>query len=205
MQQNTTSSDSSDPEVSPTQMRVLSALATGTTISAAAEAASVDRTTVHRWLREDACFQAAWNRLRLEMRREVAARLDHLAEAALNTVQGAMEAGDARIALAVLKGVGVLGGRRPAIGPDDPEVVEEEADLAQAETEAVRRHNRLLAYLAGDVSAHRYELPGRLPSPGRPSWDLRPVERRIDEGCPKTSPSNPGACTGPEQMSGVDR
>ena len=54
-------------------------MSSDSTVTAALAAAGVDRTTVHRWLREDHAFQAAWNRIRREQEREVLARVDHLA------------------------------------------------------------------------------------------------------------------------------
>ncbi len=46
-------SDLNAPEITPQQFRALAALPTGATVKGAAEAAGVDRCTVHRWLRAD--------------------------------------------------------------------------------------------------------------------------------------------------------
>ena len=72
--------------------------------------------TVHRWLREDSRFQAAYNAAQRDLQREVESRLFQLAQAACETVANALEHGDVRAALVVLKGVGVLGGTPPVIG-----------------------------------------------------------------------------------------
>jgi hypothetical protein len=48
----------------PGQTRVLPALLAGATVTEAAKAAAVSRTSVNRWLREDFAFRAACNRLR---------------------------------------------------------------------------------------------------------------------------------------------
>ena len=146
MQQNATDPEHSGHELSQPQVKALSQLGGGATITAAAKTAGVDRTTVHRWLREDATFQAARNRLHADMRREAAARLDHLAETALSTLQNALEAGDARAAIAILKGAGMLDGQRPTIGPEEPDAVREEAALARREAEAILRTRRMLAF-----------------------------------------------------------
>ena len=62
MPQNTT------PEkLTAQQERVLERLLTGETVTAAAEAEGVDRSTVHRWRREDLAFQAAYNQRRREL------------------------------------------------------------------------------------------------------------------------------------------
>lgn len=49
------------------QERVLAALLSGSTVTAAAKAGKVDRATVHRWLSDDPAFIAAYNSYRLEM------------------------------------------------------------------------------------------------------------------------------------------
>lgn len=100
----------------------------------------MDRTTLRRWLREDFSFQAAYNGLRLDLRREIEARLDNVANAALETVSAAVDAGDVRAALAVLKGTGVFAGSCPSIGSDDSVEAEKDAELAARE----RASDRLL-------------------------------------------------------------
>ncbi len=87
---------------------VLEHLVTGSTVVRAAEVAGVDRTTVHRWLRLDHGFQAAYNAARRDLQREVEARLLNLADVALETVEAAVLGGDVRAALAVLKGLGAF-------------------------------------------------------------------------------------------------
>ena len=57
------------------QTRALAELLGGSTVTSAAKAAGVDRSTVHRWLREDFTFQASLNAARRDMQREVGHRL----------------------------------------------------------------------------------------------------------------------------------
>jgi hypothetical protein len=140
LQQNATENASAHADLSPQQDRALVALLGGATITDAADAAGVDRTTVHRWLREDFSFQAAYNGLRRDLRREIQRRLDSVTRAALETISTAIGNGDVRAALAVLKGTGVLAGQEPLIGPEGPTEVEEEAKLEVRE----RMSNRLL-------------------------------------------------------------
>lgn len=90
----------------------------------AAATAEVDRTTVHRWLKEDFAFQAALNRSRRDLREALQARLLGLAEKAAECVERSLAAGDSKAALALLKGLGLLPGELAKIGSDDP------ADLA---------------------------------------------------------------------------
>ena len=49
MQQN---ASPSEPALEPKQVRALERLLAGSTVAQAAEAAGVDRSTVHRWLRD---------------------------------------------------------------------------------------------------------------------------------------------------------
>ncbi len=142
MQQIATDSGVESHELSPTQQKALSALGEGATITAAADAAGVDRTTVHRWLRDDFAFQAEWNRLRAEIRKDNVARIEHLADSAFDAVRTAIEAGDARIAVAVLKGIGLLDGQAPSICSDDPAILREEDDLAKLEANYLRAKRR---------------------------------------------------------------
>ncbi len=61
-------------ELNSKQLIVLEQLVAGATITHAAETGAVDRSTVHRWLREDYAFLAAYNAARRELSREVEGR-----------------------------------------------------------------------------------------------------------------------------------
>ena len=84
-------------------------------MTAAAKAGGVTRQTVHRWQREKAAFQATLNRARNELAAAMETRLQKLSDRALGTVEDAVEHGNASVALAVLKGLGLLDGKRPAL------------------------------------------------------------------------------------------
>jgi hypothetical protein len=75
----------------------------------------------------------------------VEARISQLANVALETVAGAVESGDVRAALAVLKGLGALSGTRPAVGSDDARELSEEAELSARERASARELRRLIA------------------------------------------------------------
>ena len=72
-----------------------------------------------------------------------------LAHAACEAVAAAVEQGDVRAALAVLKGVGVLAGTPPAIGGEEPEVLAQEATIATEELAADRSMRALIAAFRG--------------------------------------------------------
>ena len=145
MSQNTTPC-AARPELEPRQARALEQLLAGASVTEAAKVARVDRSTVHRWLREDWAFQAAYNASRRDLQREIEARLLHIARAAAEAVEQAVKEGDVRTALAVLKGTGILAGERPVIGPEDPTEAEEEAELVAGERDSLRVQRRLLAF-----------------------------------------------------------
>ena len=116
----------------PIQLTVLEALLAGRTITDAATAVGVSRTTVHRWLKDDYLFRAEVNAARHALRQTSLARLDALCERSIEVLRGALDqSGDTRIALEVLKGCGVLGGDR-TVGTLDAELLEAES---RSETE----------------------------------------------------------------------
>src|ERR1700720_4712091 len=99
-------------DLSPAQEKALDALLTGQTVTAAAKAADVDRTTIYRWLRDPyrANFRLALERRRREIRYAMEARLLALTTKATDCLEGALTLGDAKAAVALLKGLGFLQG-----------------------------------------------------------------------------------------------
>ena len=146
MQRSATARAGSTPEMQPPQLHALASLASGSSVTDAAEGSGVDRTTVHRWLREDVVFQAAWNSLRRDMWGEIETNLDSLLADALHAVREAVRDGDARIAMAVLKGSGVLS-QASEIGPEDPGELREDLALARKERASIRANRKLMIFL----------------------------------------------------------
>jgi DNA-binding phage protein len=99
-------------DLSPAQQQALAALLAGRTVTAAATAAGVNRTTVYRWLRDPdrPGFRRALERGRRELRQAMEARLLALASKAADCLEGALTDGDGKAALALLKGLGFLSG-----------------------------------------------------------------------------------------------
>ncbi len=124
-------------ELTPKQQQVLEYLLAGDTVTAAAKAVGVDRTTVHRWCREDFAFQAAHNRGRRELRDALDARLHALGQKATEAVESALERGDARTAMNVLKGLGLLGGEQARFGPEDPRKLRASAEDAEKRSQKI--------------------------------------------------------------------
>jgi hypothetical protein len=115
--------------LSPVQVTVLAALLSGSTVTDAAAAAGVDRVTVHRWLAGDVAFQAAWNEGRAELLAHVRIGLLKIGQAAVECCRKAIDGGDARIALEVLKGLGTLA--PPNIGSANPKMLAAENHTQQ--------------------------------------------------------------------------
>lgn len=82
----------------------------GQTITAAAQAANVNRSTIYRWLQDpyDQAFVRAYHRRRHELRLAMDAKLLALATKAADCLEGVVEDGDGKAALALLKGLGFL-------------------------------------------------------------------------------------------------
>ncbi len=123
MQQNDT------PSPTAKQMRTLESLLSGRSVTASAEIVNVDRSTVHRWLREDSVFQARYNQMRRELHTAAGARILDMADKAASTVAAAIEEGDTRTALRLLEGLGFFTGKAPQFGSESPEQIDRERAL----------------------------------------------------------------------------
>jgi len=112
--------------LSPKQELAVDLLATGATVTAAAEASGVTRQTASEWLNAHAGFRAALNRRRQELWAESTDRLRALLPKALD-VLGDELAGEKRLAAAVhvVRMAGLYGLPCPA-GPTDPAELEAE-------------------------------------------------------------------------------
>lgn len=129
----------SNGSLSGAQLKALEALLAGETERDAAKAAEVDPEVLGRWRREDYAFRAAYNRGRGELRDAMEARLLRVAHRAAETVAEAVEGGDVRAALAVLKGLGALSGSPPVVDPADAAQLEKRAETASREAEIAGR------------------------------------------------------------------
>ena len=96
------------------QHAALSAIVSGDSFRRAAESAGVSRATVYRWLQSDPLFRAAYNAWQKEIRESSHARLLKMSEQAVNVVEKALERNDEKVAVTMLKEMGVM--RRSAPG-----------------------------------------------------------------------------------------
>ena len=95
--------------LSPAKQVALAALLAGQTVTAAAQAANVNRTTIYRWL-HDPCdpFGPELERGKHELRQAIETRLLTFATRAADCVEQSLRHGDTKAALALLKGLGFL-------------------------------------------------------------------------------------------------
>lgn len=115
-------------ELSPAQQTALVELIEGRSVTLAAKVAGVDRTTVHRWLK-NTTFAAERNRLLKERLDQLQAKTFSLGETALETVQAVMTTAESpRTRLEAAKmAIKITGLDKPArIGPTEAEEIERE-------------------------------------------------------------------------------
>lgn len=111
------------------QQIALNCLWAGQSVTEAAEAANIDRSTVYRWLREDYDFRAANNRGQREVQLAVPNLITGIIEPAIQVVRAAIQQGDVRAALAVLKGAGLGNSLAISANDEDPEHLRKMAEL----------------------------------------------------------------------------
>jgi transposase-like protein len=115
----------------PQQQAALELLAGGKSVAETARLAGVGRATVFRWLRNHPVFRAALNQWQDQIRSSCQTRLMALTDKATDAVEKALDAGDARSALQLLKGMGVL--KEIPAGPTDPEEVRKRDEIEREE------------------------------------------------------------------------
>jgi len=157
-------SEAAAPELQPRQRAVIAMLASGRSISEIASSAHVARCTIHRWLRDDPHFRAAYNRWRRELDVSARSKLMAAADSAADAVRAAVAAGDAKLAFALLKQMGFL--QPPVHGAIDPAnaAIEQqnESDRERIDVRQVRSDNDTQATTCGiSVSWKTPKVPPR--------------------------------------------
>jgi len=113
------------------QQAALWALREGMNLQQAAERAQVARMTLYRWIQRDPHFRAAYNLWQQEVAETARARLLKLSDKAVDAVERQLISGDGKLAVAVLKQLGVL--KRVRDGSSVPRVVGMEMEVRQAD------------------------------------------------------------------------
>jgi predicted DNA-binding protein YlxM (UPF0122 family) len=115
--------------LSDDQRAAMELLLSGKSVAESARTTGVSRATIYNWLKRDADFLACYNQWKDEIRESCQGRLMRLTEKATTAVQKAVEAGNARIAMDLLKGMGMV---RPAkLGATDAEEVKKRLELKE--------------------------------------------------------------------------
>jgi hypothetical protein len=124
------------------QQNALESLMGGKSVSETARVVGVSRSTVFRWLKDNLEFQAAYNEWRESLKESCRSRLLAMADKAADTVEKAVEGGDAKSALALLKGIGLVGD--VPVRSSDPEVLRREARIANRKRESKLRLDEIM-------------------------------------------------------------
>jgi hypothetical protein len=124
-----------------------------------AEVVGVNRMTIWAWRHEHPVFMATLERRRAEVWRQPQERLRSLLSKAVENLAVAVEEGDLKASIEVLKAVGMYGdGMMNAIHEQNPEVIIRHQATAQVDREGVPR-NALLAMAENlDTAAYRTRL-----------------------------------------------
>ena len=93
--------------LSPKQQQAIGLMLSGCSMADTARRAGVSRGTLYKWRRNER-FLAAMESWRSDMQQAARSRLLNLSGMALKTILRALEGGDAKVALAIFKGLGVF-------------------------------------------------------------------------------------------------
>ena len=105
------------------QLNAIDILVQGKTDQETALAVGVTRETVTRWRNDNPHFAAELNKQRRSIWAASHDRLRSLAGKAVDTLETALDSGDSRIAVELMKAVGLYGQVKPPSGPVDAEFV----------------------------------------------------------------------------------
>ncbi len=134
----TKSDDQEQTALTPRQASVADLLATGSSVTAAAEVAGVTRQTASEWLNQNYVFRAELNRRRNELWREHSERLRSLIPKALEVLERQLEGERGlQAAMCILKASSLYALPIPA-GETDPRYIEAEESNAKMLRSLVR-------------------------------------------------------------------
>ena len=136
---NETSQGPSSSRLSVEQLNAIDILVQGRTDQETAETVGVARETVTRWRNDNPHFAAQLNRQRRLIWSDSHDRLRALANKAVDTLETSLDEGDSRVALEVLKAIGLYGQVQPPSGPEDADLVLWEEAREWAELEISRK------------------------------------------------------------------
>lgn len=94
------------------QQKTMEMLVAGRSIADAARITGVSRTTIYRWLNGDRAFMEVYEMWQRQRRKNCRSRLVMLTDKATDVLERLLEEGNATASIQLLKGVGMLGGKR---------------------------------------------------------------------------------------------
>jgi hypothetical protein len=136
------------------QLNAIDILVQGRTDQETAETVGVARETVTRWRNDNPRFTAELNKQRRLIWGDSHDRLRALASKAVDVLETSLGDGDSRVALEVLKAIGLYGQVQPPSGPEDAESVLWNRAREWAEMEFKKQRpsiDPLLAYTLGEI------------------------------------------------------
>ena len=145
---------SAGSRLSVEQLNAIDILVQGRTDQETAETVGVARETVTQWRNDNPHFTAELNRQRRLIWSDSHDRLRALAGKAVDVLGVALDEGDSRVAVEVLKAIGLYGQVQPASGPEDAELVLWTEAKAWAEMEFKKQRpsiDPLMAYTLGEI------------------------------------------------------
>ena len=141
------------------QQNAIDLLILGKSDKEVADAVGVNRTTIWEWRTAHPIFMATLERRRAEVWRQPQERLRSLLSKAVENLGQAVESGDLKSSVEVLKAVGMYGdGTMNAIGEQDPEKLIRQQAEAQVDREGVQRNTLLAMAEHLDTAAYRTRL-----------------------------------------------
>ena len=136
------------------QLNAIDILVQGRTDQETAETVGVARETVTRWRNDNPHFTAELNRQRRLIWGDSHDRLRALASKAVDTIETSLAFNTSRVALEVLKAIGLYGQVQPPSGPEDADLVLWEKAREWAELEFKKQRpsiDPLTAFTLGEI------------------------------------------------------
>jgi len=139
-------------QLPPEQQTALELLVGGKAVAETARQVGVSRSTVFRWLKNDPVFRAAYNQWQEEIQSSCQSRLMTMTDKAADALEKSLEGGDGRLALQLLKGMGMI--KERAVGPTDAEEVRKRNEIEREERRiALKRDEARLGTLDMEAMA----------------------------------------------------
>jgi len=115
----------------PKQESALQLLQAGRSMVETAQTVGVARATIYNWLKHDPVFLAAYNQWHDEIAETTRSRVAMLSDKAVGALDKALDAGDAKAALQLLKGLGMIRPRDEAERITDAREIDARMKLAE--------------------------------------------------------------------------